>query len=272
MLKRNIFLFSLFVFSLFSACKRDLPLINAVDVNTKMSGIELAVLGKVENLDFYMRSPFLLPGNRVMIVDELKLYLAEIEFLNVSGKWIPAKDYLLVDFNKNHFTAKTLHGKGERFKLELPPGSYKSIRFCLGLPPLINASDPTPLAPNHPLSIYQGMYWDWNSGYRFIMMEGTLDTAPDNPLPYALPFAYHLGTDTLYYCQEYVFPEMQVKYLRTGEDFKGLVLELDIRKVFYSDQDTIYPEIDPVTHTAGNLPLAFRIQENLKKAWRCIPE
>jgi hypothetical protein len=255
------------------ACKRDTPLLTP-DANNSQAWpkLELALVGKTDSADFVMKQWFTLPDGSKMRIDELKLYLGEIQFQNTAGIWIVAKPYQLFDFLKSHSPAKTLHGKGERVQLSLPPGTYHGIRFGLGLPEWTNKLDPTQFPASHDLSVYQGMYWDWNSGYRFFLMEGMQDTSSAGNGIQTIPFAYHLGTDSLYEELEFEFDEITLQPNPTGTTLPALDLELDIHKIFYNVSDTIRPVTDPVTHTSGNFPLAIRVQHNFGHAWKVIRE
>lgn len=255
------------------SCERDTPLVSPnPKTSSDWSELELAVVGKTDHHDFVMRQWYQLPDSTLMRVDELKLYLGEIQFQNTAGNWITAKSYQLFDFIKSHSPAKTMHGKGERIKVWLPKGTYQSIRFGTGLPPWVNKLDPTQFQANHDLSIYQGMYWDWNSGYRFFLIEGMQDTSASGSGFNAIPFAYHLGTDSLYQQLEFEFNEMTLTSNQGGSDIPALDLELDINKIFYNVTDTIRPANDPVTHTSGNFPLALRVNHNLSHAWKVVLE
>lgn len=265
-----------FIFLLFllAGCERDLPITPAGNASSSTApNFELVLLGKTGSQDLVLRQPFEMPDGSRIRLDELKMYISEIELQNTQGNWISVKDYLLADFSRSHIAAKTLHGKGERFGLKVPAGRYQNLKFCIGLPYEINRTDPTPLQASDPLSLYQGMYWDWNSGYRFFLMEGMLDTSTNgNGIPDHY-LAYHLGLDTLYFCKEMEFPVMNLTTpVGSGDVIPALDLELDILKIFYGISDTIRPATESITHTSGSFPLALRMQQNLKNAWRAIPE
>ncbi len=250
------------------SCQRDVALVKTTGLPT----LELALVGKVSQQDFVLRQWFALPDSTRMRIDELKLYLSDIELQNTNGNWIPVKSYKLFDLSKSHVASKVQHGKGERLMVYAPAGTYQAIRFGMGLAPQYNGVDPTLFPNNHDLSVYQGMYWDWNSGYRFFLMEGLQDTSSIGSLGEPVPFAYHLGTDSLFETLEYEFSEIQLSSNRGGTLPPALDLELDLVKIFYSSTDTIRPAVEPVTHTSGNYPLAKRINHQLQHAWRVFPQ
>lgn len=59
-------------------------------------------------------------------------------------------------------------------------GKYSGMSFDIGVPRELNNSDPT-LAPA-PLdsAAYKGLYWGWDSGYIFMMAEGSGADVYDN--------------------------------------------------------------------------------------------
>jgi hypothetical protein len=44
-------------------------------------------------------------------------------------------------------------------------------------------------------------------------------------------------------------------------------LNLDVNRIFYSEQDTIVKYKEPYTHTAGNVPLAQKVIDNFSQAF-----
>ena len=72
----------------------------------------------------------------------------------------------------------------------LPPGNYTGLSFIIGVDSLRSLADITKRTGVLDPGLNNGMYWDWNSGYIFMKMEGTSAVAP------ALQnnaFFYHVG-------------------------------------------------------------------------------
>ena len=67
----------------------------------------------------------------------------------------------------------------------LPPGTYTSLSFTLGVDSLDNVGGPR---EGH-LDPLLGMYWTWSTGYIFFKMEGS---SPSSPQPKNI-IEYHLG-------------------------------------------------------------------------------
>lgn len=88
-------------------------------------------------------------------------------------------------------------GADESLTLEIPAGSYDSLIFGLGLSPALNNSNPNAFDNSHPLSIAQDMFWPMLK-YRFVLLEGAVDTTVAMNGPVTFPISYHLGADELY--------------------------------------------------------------------------
>lgn len=65
----------------------------------------------------------------------------------------------------------------------VPAGNYTDLEFVLGVDSIRNVSG----AQDGALSVTEGMFWDWNSGYIMLKAEGTSPDATANN------FAFHLG-------------------------------------------------------------------------------
>lgn len=92
--------------------------------------------------------------------------------------------YFLVQEDKPNSQTITLNN--------VPAGNYTGITFLIGVDSLRNLADLTKrtgvLDPG--LTTHDPMYWEWNTGYVFLKLEGTSPAAP--PAQNNL-FLYHLG-------------------------------------------------------------------------------
>jgi hypothetical protein len=139
-------------------------------------------------------------------------------------------------------------------------GHAHELRFFIGVGPEENnqsESDFTSRRADDPLSIqFPAMHWSWLTGYRFIRIDGRVDTngdgAPDESL------AFHIGTD----------PFLTHLEFTTHQDLKGgmnpIRFKFDVAKLF----DNIDLSKDYVTHTGNNPELAERFRANLVKAFQ----
>ena len=124
-------------------------------------------------------------GHRLQ-VDRLKLYWGDIAFMGEDGP-VPVKDVVLFDLKEP-----------STVELNVPAGTYHALHAGLGVPEAINLTDPLTRAREHPLSMAQGTYWSWASGYRFVTFEGRYDRGTGDSAPLDKMFVLHTGMDNCY--------------------------------------------------------------------------
>ncbi len=142
--------------------------------------------------------------------------------------------------------------------VDLKPEHYHMVKFDIGVQPEANSQteeDYTSRDASDPLAAQNpSMHWNWNSGYRFLRIDGQVDTDGDDVVD--TPLAFHLGTDALLTPLSYTL----------HHDFEPgdntLAFEFDIAK-FFAGVD-LSTEVD--THTGNNLPLAEKVASNLSSA------
>lgn len=96
------------------------------------------------------------------------------------------------DFDDVYILNKGIHETEEIGEIE--PGSYSGIKFYVGVDSFTNyTKQPTDFDVNHALGSNANMYWTWNSGYIYLMLEGMVDTnfTPDGTVDAS--FAFHIG-------------------------------------------------------------------------------
>ena len=140
------------------------------------------------------------------------------------------------------------------------------LRMGLGVPADQNRGvDPATYPSNHPLGVRgsAGMHWGWAAGYIFSIFEGRMQTTPE------VPFAYHAGDDTCYRKVELIWQEPWL--LPCGAQDVSIDLALDAYLCLHGPEDTIDIEVDPISHTGNNLPLAIRWVNLYANAWSLQP-
>ncbi|CCH57540.1 hypothetical protein BN8_p06721 (plasmid) [Fibrisoma limi BUZ 3] len=79
---------------------------------------------------------------------------------------------------------------------QVPPGTYTGVEFIVGVDSLRSVSDISHrtgvLDPTEVTEEDGAMYWEWNSGYIFLKMEGYSPQAPLDPSG-RRSFQYHIG-------------------------------------------------------------------------------
>ena len=114
---------------------------------------------------------------------DARLFVSEVELQDAAGAWVPLEleqdgqwqvgDVALLDF-EDKTGACADSGTPEvnaAVRGKLPAGEYRGVRFTLGVPFAQNHNDsaaaPAPL--NTP-----GMFWVWQSGYKFLRVDWTV--------------------------------------------------------------------------------------------------
>jgi hypothetical protein len=104
----------------------------------------------------------------------------------------------------NQFSADFLYNCGSNGNL-LASGTglaptTSNLTFNVGVPLDLNHGDPALPANTSALNITNigDMHWGWNPGYKFVTIEGKVDTIPDAIDNFDHSFFFHLGTDFLF--------------------------------------------------------------------------
>lgn len=159
---------------------------------------------------------------RKFFLQDMRVYICDIVAVKASGERVPLKDVFLFRWGVN-----------EAITMAIPPGDYDSLLFGLGLSPDLNNSNPNAFPDSHPLSIAQDMFWPMLK-YRFILMEGAVDTSAAKSGVVNFPLTYHLGADEL-------FRPIAIPYrfsISEGEK-RELVFPVELSEIFDGPAGTI---------------------------------
>jgi len=124
---------------------------------------------------------------------DFRFFVSDLSLLRADGSDVPLaldqdgtwqyRNLALLDFEdgtgpcRNGNAAMNTNIRGTA-----PAGTYRGLRFTLGVPFELNHGDPT-LAPS-PLNI-TSMFWVWKAGYRFVKIDLASSGQPDKRLDYA---------------------------------------------------------------------------------------
>ncbi len=135
---------------------------------------------------------------------ETRFYVSNFEFQNTNGDWITVEPQVLLLDVRDQGT--------DNHMLEIPVGEYVAMRYLIGLDSATNRVFSTDFPREHPLSAFQATHWNWNLFYRFIIVEGRLNTY-GNFIPatdttgFNIALSIHPGTDEMLVEKESQFPE-----------------------------------------------------------------
>lgn len=206
-------------------------------------------------------------------IDMFRMYVADITLVKEDGSEVVLSEIELFDVANGGETerrAGTAHGTGAYKIFEgVEAGNYRGVKFGIGVPDRLN-TEPADYASDHPLSVGNSMYWSWRTGYKFMAIEGKIDSSQANDgavRDHAL--IYHTGKDSvnspnsIYRTVSY----LESDHAFTIEQGKELqfVIEMDINRMFYTASDTIDMVENNTSHSVPGeqFDLAKKITDNL---------
>ena len=226
---------------------------------------EFNITTRVDGENFVPGVVYKTPEDRDYVINKLKLYISDITLIDDQGQETVLSEIELFDLTQAG-SLKTFHGDGTFKQFDVPAKNYKGVKFGIGVAKRFNHEDPAGFSPEHPLSVFNEMHWNWAAGYRFLVMEGKVDssvTADGNEL--AKDFVYHLGLDTLYREITYMAPDQDFS-VPTGDELQ-YVVEIDLNRLFSNGQNSINIVETPKSHSvppgSEEFILAQKLMENL---------
>lgn len=107
-----------------------------------------------------------------------KYYVSNVKLKkDGGGEWVEPESYRIADAKDNALVTLNIG--------DVPAGNYTGMKFTIG----VDAERNTSGAQDGALSPVNGMFWDWNTGYIFIKVEGESPHQTGN----SQSFAYHIG-------------------------------------------------------------------------------
>ncbi|MEM7367562.1 MAG: MbnP family protein [Bacteroidota bacterium] len=193
-------------------------------------------------------------------MEVFRLYISDLRLVKEDGTDTLIAETLLMNFAEEE-VRKTTHGEGLFQQFLVPSANYKGIKFGIGVPTSRNNSDPTDFASDHPLHASQGMNWNWTVGYKFLQLDGRIDTSANGTGPLDQGIAYHTGTNELY--RQLEFTDADHAFEVKAETELQFVIEMDLNRFFYNNSDTINMVQRPISHTNPVGSEAFQLSEKI---------
>lgn len=227
-----------------NSCKEEEP---SIPAGTGDNTMEVVFTATANGKTFNLNDSFELSAENFKYTFSLfKFYVSKFRLVKDDNSEVVLKDIDMIDFRSD---APNLS-----FRVNVPEGAYKGIKFGLGVDSVTNAKDPAAFPSSSPLAISKGTYWGMASQYRFFLMEGRLDTTMTDTA--FNPFAVHTGTNALY--REKVFTKA-ITY--TKGDHKTIIVKVDVDGLLTG----INFKKDHVSHTIGSFDVAEKVADNLAK-------
>lgn len=228
-----------------NSCKEEEPTIPS---GTGDNSMEVVFTATANGKTFNLNDSFELSAENFKYTFSLfKFYVSKFRLIRNDNSEVMLKEIDMIDFRSD---APNLS-----FKVDVPEGVYKEIKFGIGVDSINNAKDASTFPSNSPLAISKGTYWGMTSQYRFFLMEGRLDTTMTNTN--YVPFAVHTGTNALY--REKVFAKA-LTY--TKGDHKKITINIDVDELLTG----INFRQEHLSHTVNSFETAKNVADNLAKS------
>jgi len=158
---------------------------------------------------------------------KVNFYLANLSAVNDDGD-TEVSEIQFIDLSLTHNTAADAAiGSISSFS-RIPVGTYKFLKFGVGVPADLNKTNPSDYSTSHPLGADNGgEYWEAWDSYIFAKIEGQYDENGDGVFD-DVSFAYHTGDvgKNVYFEREID----QIINLSAGET-TSLNFELDVKQL-----------------------------------------
>ena len=164
----------------------------------------------------------------------------------------------MTDQEIDEWNASVERNEEKKEVITLKNGNYTNVSFSIGVEADLNAQtedDFTNRDATDPLSMQNpAMHWNWNSGYKFLRIDGLVDLDGDDIAETGL--AFHLGSNDLL---KNVSIDLTKEVIAGRNNF---AMTFDFEGLFDSvDFTTEYS-----THTGNNPELANKVANNYSKA------
>ncbi len=113
-----------------------------------------------------------------------QLYISNVALVRDDGTELPVPGLTLLQLGGTNPTQNV-----PVLKADVPAGTYRGVRFDVGVPRALNHLDAS--TQQAPLGLDVGMFWAWNPGYIFSRFEGKAQVGGQTR-----DVALHMGADT----------------------------------------------------------------------------
>lgn len=182
-------------------------------------------------------------------VEVLKMYFGDVRMIGAPGDTSEVKDVDLFDLGSGPVTRYW----------PVIAGDWAKMRAGLGVPAELNYADPANYGPGHPLSVSNGTFWTWASGYRYVMFEGRYDPDPQSTATLVSAYSIHPGMDPSYI--EFELGNGLPITITEG-DTTAFVVHLAVDRFFHSTEYQIDLATENSAH-GSNLPLQWKLVNNV---------
>ena len=182
-------------------------------------------------------------------ISRLSYLLSELALQKDNGTWQELPNqfaFIDANFHRTSFALK-----------DVPAGTYKSLRFSVGVPSEANHGDPAQYPADHPLNPnLDKLHWNWTGGYIFMALEGKYRNAAKE----LKGFVYHLAND------------QNLSRIQLAANFRvknttALGLSFDLEKLFTHPRALSFEADGNSTHSSPGDFIASALIANLQSSF-----
>lgn len=190
-------------------------------------------------------------------VTDLMFYVSHVYGVKSNGDTVYFADIAFLDF---------FAGRNCIVINNAETGNYSSFGFGLGVAPEMNSPGNPDFNiaiydSNHPLSLFNNMYWSWQAGYRFVVFDGKYDEDSNGSGPLINGYSYHTGLDYSYRNKDWSNASFEI----VENQQTDVHIDMAVDRFFYSETDTINVAIDNQSH-GTNQSLSERMSNTIIEA------
>jgi len=239
-LRHTILLGLLILFA--TSCKNDVTPPEIINQNLK-----IAIVPTFNGNNFSLNEIYINETDYRVAFTKLKFYLSNIKLLKADGSTVDLSEIELFSLEDNEMVKNYIVDTDE----------FTGNEYSWGVPANLEGSeeDPVNYAAGHPLSLDNGMFWAWNAGYRYTVVEGRFDTNPNGTADLMDPFSWHAGKDILYRTVTETIP-----FVLDGSGTPQISIQLDLNKLFYNGSEIIDLNDPQESNLAGGNAETFGVK------------
>lgn len=193
-------------------------------------------------------------GNKEFFFSKFKFYISHFKLVRADNTEVEIEDAAFFDWADNNWKS---------FSANVDGGTYKGVKFNLGLDPQQNAGSPENYPADEALGPKDDMFWEWLK-HRFVVLEGTADTLGNNFGGGVVGLVYHTGRDTCY--REVVLSGTEFT-VNSGAK-KSIQLQVDLLKIFNSLPSPVNMFTQPGTQSEdADLNIALQFSDQMSKSF-----
>ncbi|TAH27685.1 MAG: hypothetical protein EAZ07_00370 [Cytophagales bacterium] len=220
-------------------------------VQDKMGTVEIIIEPKFEDKNFKIGDTYTTVAKEEIKINDLKFFLSNIGLVNLDASESKSYPYpgdsaqsgvYLVNFVKPNFDAGNGGGTNSyKIQIKAKEGEYADLRFDMIVPRELNFADIT--KNPYPVQAKNGMYWSWNSGFKFMVVNGT-----SNVIGGSKAFHLSLGLDksVSYLFKSLILAPSREKIIVSEGKTTTIKFNFDISQIFQNTDGSAYSLKPPV--------------------------